>query len=168
MCSDFRHFHQIYAAWESTDHHHSEMWSEGFAFAIRSQSSDWARWEPVARLSWVVSRSPRSWLWLVLDRYSGSNVFVLKLQGDHGSCAGVSATQYTEYVGNGIKKCIEMELTRYGDVSFQRTTLRIGKEEHDSFTIMPTKDSEILADTLFSTALGLGLGHAAQEDQFGA
>jgi hypothetical protein len=33
---------------------------------------------------------------------------------------------------------------------------------------VPAEDSKILADALLASALGLGLGHAAQEDQFGA
>lgn len=59
-------------------------------------------------------------------------------------------------------------LTWNGYVSFERTALGIGKIEHHPFAVMTAEDSEILADALLSAALGLGLGHAAQEDQFGA
>ena len=64
------------------------------------------------------------------------------------------------------KKKTRLTWNRY--VSFERTALRIGEIKHHPFAVMAAEDSEILADALLSTALGLGLGHAAQEDQFGA
>lgn len=60
------------------------------------------------------------------------------------------------------------QLTRNRDVSFELTPLGIGKKEHDPFTVLATENPEVLADTLFPSAFGLSLGHAAKEDKFGA
>jgi hypothetical protein len=90
------------------------------------------------------------------------------LPGEDGACASVSTSRCTtrDKKGNGREKKAGLTWNRY--VSFERTALRIGKIEHHPFAVMAAEDSEILADTLLSAALGLGLGHAAQEDQFGA
>lgn len=83
------------------------------------------------------------------------------------ACATVSTSRCTTRDKKcNVRKKAGLTWNRY--VSFERTPLRIGKIEHHPFAVMAAEDSEILADALLSAALGLGLGHATQEDQFGA
>lgn len=97
-------------------------------------------------------------------RYSESKNF--KLPGEDGACAFPHRVAPQETRKCNVRKKVGLTWNRY--VSFERAALGIGKIEHHPFAVMAAEDSEILADALLSSALGLGLGHAAQEDQFGA
>jgi hypothetical protein len=59
-------------------------------------------------------------------------------------------------------------LTGNGNVSFELPPLRVGKEQHHSFPVMPAEDAKILADALFTPAFRLSLSHSADKNQLGA
>jgi hypothetical protein len=63
---------------------------------------------------------------------------------------------------------MRVKLTGYGNVSFELPPLRVSKEQHYPFPVMPAEDAKILADALFTPAFGLGLSHPADKYQLGA
>lgn len=54
-------------------------------------------------------------------------------------------------------------LTRNGHIALELFALGVGKKQHDPSAVLAAENSEILTDAFFAAALGLGLGHAADE-----